>query len=173
MLLALALPGAAAAAPVLYFGRLNGAAESPATISAGTGFAQVTIDGIANTMRVQVSFIGLTSNTTAAHIHCCTTTPGSGNIGVATMTPAFTGFPIGVTSGTMDHTFDLTDAATYNATYVANNGGTAAGAAATLLNGIEVHEAYLNIHTTTYPGGEIRAFLIPDKLFASGFESPS
>jgi hypothetical protein len=30
-----------------------------------------------------------------------------------------------------------------------------------LLDGIAMDEAYLNIHTTSFPGGEIRGFLSP------------
>jgi hypothetical protein len=35
------------------------------------------------TMRVPVTFADLVGTTTASHIHCCTATPGSGNVGVA------------------------------------------------------------------------------------------
>jgi hypothetical protein len=77
------------------------------------------------------------------------------------MTPAFTGFPLGVLSGTLDHTFDLTQLATYNSPFVTANGGTAAGAEAALLAAIAAGKAYYNIHTTVLPGGEIRGFLQP------------
>ena len=59
----------------------------------------------------------------------------------------------------MDHTFDLTLTASYNAPFVTANGGTAAGAEAALLAGIAAGKAYFNIHTTVVPGGEIRTFL--------------
>jgi hypothetical protein len=78
---------------------------------------------------------------------------------VATQTPTFGGFPLGVTSGTYDMTFDLTDPITYNPAFVAANGGTVEGAEAALLAGLAAGEAYLNIHTTVVPGGEIRGFL--------------
>jgi hypothetical protein len=42
---------------------------------------------------------------------------------------------------------------------VTANGGTTAGAEAALLAGLEAGQAYLNIHTTMFPGGEIRGFL--------------
>src|SRR5258708_39749320 len=91
------------AAPILFTANLSGANENPATASAGTGFATVTIDAAAHTMEVNVTFQNLTSGVTASHIHCCVA-PG-GNAGVATTTPTFTGFPSGVTSGTYDHVF--------------------------------------------------------------------
>jgi len=40
-----------------------------ATGATGTGFAQVDFDIVAHQMRVQVSFAGLSGNTTVSHIH--------------------------------------------------------------------------------------------------------
>jgi hypothetical protein len=65
-----------------------------------------------------------------------------------------------VTSGTYDNTLNLTLASSYNPAFVTANGGTPASAEAALLAGIAAGEAYLNIHSTTFPGGEIRGFLI-------------
>ena len=69
-----------------------------------------------------------------------------------------------MTSGTYDHTFDLlpvTPTDTYNAAFVAANGGTVAGAEAALIAGLEAGKAYLNIHSLPdFPGGEIRGFLV-------------
>jgi len=126
-------------------------------ISSGSGTANVTFDTSANTMEVIVAFSGLSSQDTAAHIHCCTAAPGT--VGVATTLPSFPGFPLGVTSGTYDMTFDMTDAASYNASFITASGGTTADAEAALLAGLEGGMAYLNIHTVNYPGGEIRGFL--------------
>jgi len=61
-----------------------------------------------------------------------------------------------VTSGTYDHTFDLTQASTYNPSF---DGGLPASQEPTLLAGLAAGDAYLNIHTTAFPGGEIRGFL--------------
>ena len=124
----------------------------------GTGTATVTFDVDIFSMRVEVAFAGLSGNTTASHIHCCTTTPGVGNAGVATQLPSFVGFPLGVTSGTYDHTFDMDLAASWNPAYVTANGGLA-GAFNSLVVGLQNGRGYLNIHSTTFPGGEIRARL--------------
>ena len=67
---------------------------------------------------------------------------------------------MGVTSGTYTNLFDLTLPASFNSPFVTNNGGTVAGAEAALLAGAIAHDAYLNIHTTAFPGGEIRSFLV-------------
>jgi len=112
-------------------------------------------------MHVEVSFAGLAGPTTASHIHCCTTVPGTGTATVATTLPTFTDFPLGVMSGTYDHTFDMTDASSYNPAFVSAHGGTVATALSALLAGLDAGEAYLNIHTTSFPTGEIRGFLAP------------
>ncbi len=84
--------------------------------------------------------------------------PGTGTAIVATALPTFPGFPLGVTSGTYDHIFDLTDASSWNPAFVTAQ-GSIANAEGALLAGLAAGEAYLNIHTTYRPGGEIRGFL--------------
>src|SRR5436190_22922131 len=82
-----------------YFAVLDGPSESPPNISPGFGTSEVDIDTAAHTMRVRTSFTGLVGTTTASHIHAATTVAGTGTAGVATTTPTFAGFPLGVTSG--------------------------------------------------------------------------
>jgi CHRD domain len=118
--------------------------------------ATVTTDDVANTL-----FVDVTSGTTASHIHSPTPTPGSGTAGVATTTPTFAGFPLGVTFGHYTNTLDLTLSSSYNPAFITANGGTTAFAEAALLAGLAAGEAYLNIHTTNFPTGEIRGFLTP------------
>ncbi|MBK6552842.1 MAG: CHRD domain-containing protein [Rhodocyclaceae bacterium] len=43
--------------------------------------------------------------------------------------------------------------------FVTNNGGTPASAESVFLSGIASGEAYFNIHTAQFLGGEIRGFL--------------
>jgi len=131
------------------------------TASPGTGLLQLDYDDMAHTMRLQASFSDLLGNTTAAHIHSPTASPFTGFAGVATQTPTFAEFPLGVTSGTYDHEFDLTLASSYNATFISNNGGTVAGAEAALASAFADGKTYLNIHTNAFGGGEIRGFLRP------------
>ncbi len=159
IVLTLGLSTAFASAQLIYDANLSGAAESPANASPGIGFAEVTYDSSAHTMRVQFNFSGLTGTTTASHIHAPTAVAGTGTAGVATTTPYFAGFPIGVTSGTYDNTLDLTQTSSFNASYITANGGTPAGAEAALASALASGKAYLNIHTTTFAGGEIRGFL--------------
>ena len=150
---------AAKAATLSYHAVLDGATENPSVVTPGTGTARVTIDTLANTMRLQVSFSDLIGTVTMAHIHGPATFPNTA--GVMTTTPYFLGFPLGVTSGTYDSTFDLGAASTFNNTFINNNGGTVAGAAAAFLAALAAEQAYLNIHTTYSAPGEIRGFFAP------------
>jgi hypothetical protein len=130
---------------------------NPANASPGTGLVAMTYDSVAHTLLLNVSFSGLLGNVTAAHIHCCVLAPS--NAGVATTTPSFSGFPLGVTSGTYLNTLDLTLASSFNPAFVTANGGTTSTAEAALMIGMDAGKAYFNIHTSMFPGGEIRGFL--------------
>jgi len=157
---AVLLTGSSAYATVItYVGTLNGANESPANGSPGTGTALVSYNTVTQMLEVQVTFADLTGPNTAAHIHCCTTTPFVGTAGVATVTPTFTGFPIGP-SGTYNHAFDLTLSSSYNPAFVTAHAGSVPDSEAALLAGLASGTAYLNIHTAQNPGGEIRSFLV-------------
>jgi hypothetical protein len=160
----------AQAVPTYFFAGLSGPNESPPNASPGTGFATVLFDLSANTMQVDVSFSGLTAGNTASHIHCCTAVPGVSTAGVATTTPTFTGFPSGTMASVYSHLFDMTLASSYNPAFVTANGGTTATAEAALYNGMLAGTAYLNIHTSNFPSGEIRGFLkVPEPLTLSLF----
>jgi len=151
--------GLAHASVITYSAQLSGAAEVPPNASPGTGEVTVTIDDVANTMSVEATFANLLGTTVAAHIHCCTAVPLTGTAGVATTTPNFPGFPLGVTGGAYGASFDLLDPASYNPAFITSNGSVAA-ARASLLAGMAAGLTYFNIHSTVAPGGEIRGFLV-------------
>ena len=170
--LVLLMTASAQAAPTFFFANLNGPSEAPPNSSLGTGYATVLFDPVLNSMQVDISFGGLSGNTTASHIHCCTTVPGVSTAGVATVTPNFTGFPLGVTAGSYSHFFDMSLPGSYNPAFLNNatNGGNPLTAEATLYAGLLAGTAYLNIHTTVVPGGEIRGFLkVPEPVTLSLF----
>jgi CHRD domain len=156
----LSVASIAQSAVIVTGGTLSGPAEFPANASPGTGTAVVTIDPVAHQLGVAVTFFGLLGTTTASHIHATTAVPFAGTAGVATQTPTFSGFPLGVTSGTYSMTFDTSLASTYNPAFVTLNGGSVAASEAALFSAIQSGQAYLNIHTTAFPSGEIRAFLV-------------
>jgi len=140
--------------PITFAASLSGANENPSNSSTATGLATVILDTTAHTLFVDVSFAGLTGGpATAAHIHCCVAPPS--NVGVAT---SLIGFPA-ATSGTYQNTFDTTLASTFSGGFIIANGGTTAGAEDALSDGLLAGHAYLDIHDTLFPGGEIRGFL--------------
>jgi hypothetical protein len=139
----------------VYQGFMSGLSEVPPNASPATGFTNIDITG--NSMTVDVNWAGLIGGLpAAAHIHCCTA-PGS-NVGVAV---GFPGLPA-TTTGSYLHTFDLLDSAIYTFNFLNSfGGGTAAGAEAALIQGLNAGTAYSNIHNAVFPGGEIRAQLGP------------
>jgi hypothetical protein len=161
LLLIAAAQLASRAAFIEYTATLDPLAESPPHPgSLASGSAIVDLDTVAHTLRVRVTFTGLTAPASGAHIHAPTTTPFTGTTGVATTVPAFPGFPLGVTSGNYDGILDLLSAAAYNPAFVTANGGSLATSEAVLTAALASGQAYLNIHDAEFPGGEIRGFLV-------------
>jgi hypothetical protein len=132
---------------------LLGANEVPPNASPGTGFIDVILDDATNMLTVHETFSGLTAPATAAHIHCCGL-PG-------TIQPvrlpflATEGFPFGMTSGTFDHTFNLSTDLT-------------GISVSDFITGLEAHLAYANIHNAPFPVGEIRGQLVPGPIVGAG-----
>ena len=109
---------------------LTGLQEVPPNASTGTGTLVGTYNDSSNVLKYTVTFSGLSANVTAAHFHA-PAFPGI-NAGI-TYGPA--GFPTGVMSGNFVDSVVLRP-----------------GQEDTLMRGLW----YFNIHTSTYPGGELR-----------------
>ncbi len=118
--------------PVQLTTALSGAKEISPTASKGTGSGLLTI--VNNTLAYNISFTNLLSPAVAAHIHG-PATPGQN---VPVLIPFS---PPAATSGTISGTAALTS---QQLVY--------------LLSGL----TYANIHTTNYPGGEIRGQVLPN-----------
>ncbi len=143
-----------------YLAFLDGPSESPPNASPGIGTGEFLYNDVNHMFTVDMSFSGLLGTTTASHIHAPTLSPFTSTANVATTTPTFAGFPLGVTSGVYHNVLDLTQASSWNPSYISANGNTTAGAEAAFIQAINDGKAYINIHTTVVPGGEIRGFLL-------------
>lgn len=143
---------------------LTGSREVPSNGSTATGSATVSYNDVTLILSVSVLFSGLTGGpATAAHIHCCLGPGVASGIAIG-----FTDFP-NATSGNYSRTFDLNTTGVFNATFLANNGGTAAGARAALLSGLTAYRGYVNIHNADFPGGEIRGDFVPEPITMAMF----
>jgi CHRD domain/PEP-CTERM motif len=147
----------AQASVFLYSVSFSDVGEAQASPGA-TGTGTVSYDNVSQSLTLSANFSGLIGNVTQSHIHV-SPTPFSGSGGIAVTSPSLPGFPTGATSGTYGNTLNLTLTSSFNATYLANNGGTGAGAESAFAAHMAAGRAYWNIHTSFGPGGEIRAFL--------------
>lgn len=143
---------------------LNGSQENPPVATNGTGNGTATFDATTNMLAVHVDFTGLNGVTTDSHIHCCTTT----NLNTSVAIGFTSTFPLGVSSGNYNNTFDLLNPATYTSGFLTSSGGTAAQARDRLIAAFSADpnnpasvRAYFNIHTTTTGSGEIRGNIRP------------
>jgi hypothetical protein len=110
---------------------LTGAQEDTPNDSTGTGSVMVSFNDTTSSVAVSGSFSNLSSGATAAHIHGPAAFGQTGDVIVTLSVPAG-----GVTSGGVSGTGMVT---------------------AEQMNIIKSGNAYLNIHTTSHPDGEIRA----------------
>jgi hypothetical protein len=152
---AIAVPAVAQSGDPTYRAIASGPAEEPPNASFGTSLVTIEISG--NQLLVDAPFRDLAGTTTMAHIHCCT---GDAFRGAAPVALPFEGFPTGVRAGDYSAAIQLGDEASYDPAFLAANGGSVRGAYSTLVDAINANEAYVNIHTSAYPGGEIRGFLV-------------
>jgi hypothetical protein len=146
--LALMLETSASAQVINFTAALNGGEETPAPgLNTGAvGAAEVGVDLTNREVVVNLQLFNLPTGTTAGHIHAgARGTPGPVILDF--------NFPAGRT-GDMPITFRLGQAAFRARPEIGIN--TLDDAIQTIVGG----NSYVNIHTTQYPGGEIRGQLI-------------
>ena len=120
------------------------------TGSTASGTFIGTFDPVTDQLIFTLSWTGLTTSLTNAHIHLASVPGGNGGVlvpffsdgGVETISPLPPAPPLG-TSGSLAETITLTDATT-----IAN-----------FVSGLSGGLLYVNVHSTTFPGGEIRGDL--------------
>lgn len=124
----------------LLFAELSGAQEVPAVATAADGLAALTLDEAGGELTIHVTTLGLV-DASAAHLHGA----------------------YGGVNGPVE--IGLTQDGSNSAHWFAEEQALTAAQLAALLDGA----TYINVHTPTNPGGEIRGQVIPDGvLFASG-----
>jgi hypothetical protein len=141
---ALAACGGSSGPATHFTAALSGANEVPAKTTSATGTADYTVNG--TTVNYTISFTGLSSNATVAHIH-------AGAAGVNGTTPInFTAQLPKATSGSFTGSFTAADVQ-------AGTGGAVtvtAGSLDSLLTAMRAGNTYTNIHSQTNGSGEIR-----------------
>ncbi len=124
-------PQGADAAIVNFLALMSGAQEVPAVASPGVGVGQLQLNTVTNALSWTFNYLGLTSPVTAAHLH-------EGPVGVA---PAnnirldLAPFSTALTTSPFTGSVVLSDA---------------------VEDLLLLGQLYANIHTTNFPGGEIR-----------------
>ncbi len=149
---ALAVAATAPAHAATVFGAsFSGGQVVPATPSTAFGTGLLSVSNTLDMLDVSVLFLGLTGNATGAALHCCAPA-GSNGLGAINLS----GFPTASFGGYL-HSFNLTQASTYTNAFRTANGGTALTARAALLSGLSNGLGYLQIRSTAFPRGELRA----------------
>jgi uncharacterized protein (TIGR03118 family) len=110
---------------------LNGASEIPSVDTPATAIGSLSLEG--SNLTYHINFSGLSAPATGAHIHAPAAATNSANVAVPFFVPEATS---GTISGTTALTPDLV---------------------ADIVSGM----AYVNIHTTNNPAGEIRGQIVP------------
>ena len=150
---ALLLAGTAQAGVTSYYTNL-----APEAVGAtGTGSATATFDDVTNLFTFAATFSGLSGVTTQSHFHCCTAVPFQGTASIAVDTPTLP-IPLGVSAGSFSAALDLDIAGNFNPDFITASGGINQ-AISIFVAGLNNGQAYLNIHSTTFRGGEIRGFM--------------
>lgn len=133
--------------PCFTVSTLNGANEVPPNGSAGTGTGTVFTSADGSTLTVDLSFSGLGTNATAAHIHGPAAAGTNGPIvfGLA-------GVPNGTAGSIPQQTFNLN---------------------ATQRQQFQEGLFYFNVHTTGFSGGEIRGQITPGPCLPTPTPTPT
>lgn len=152
--LVLGVTGSVTAQDVLG-AHLSALQEVPPVFSEGHGFALVTVNYDVNTVDYSVVYFNLRSNATQAHIHFGT--PGVNGGIVALLCSNLPGKPAGVQACPNGPGFNaISGTLTAADVQAAAAQGVGAGSFEALSEAISSSSSYVNVHTDSFPGGEIR-----------------
>jgi CHRD domain len=138
--------------------RLSGFEEVPAISTTGSGRFRAHIERRGDEINYRLTFSGLQAPITQSHIHFGNAGTNGGIVLFLCTNlnngPAGTQLcPTNATQGTIEGTLDAADVVAVAAQ------GIAAGEFDEVLRAIRADATYVNVHTTMFPGGEIRAQL--------------
>ena len=146
---------------VRYTADLKGATVSPPSGSTALGHVVVVIDEDLHRMQILVEFSDLVGAVTEVHLHGPTAEVFAGAASAITPSPAPAGFPTGVTSGTYTSSlFDLESASSYDPAFVAAHPPFVTNSMQAMFDALNAGTAYFDIHTTAFPDGEVRGFVV-------------
>ncbi len=132
-----ALSVLAKADTITFTATLQGSQEVPPRNTSATGTATVILDDVTGKGTISVSFSGLSAAVTGGHIHCCAF-PGANGPVIVPFDAALTLTANGTAGSLTNYAFTLT---------------------AAQITAMKNGQTYVNIHTSTFPGGEIRGQL--------------
>lgn len=132
--LAVAIPAGIASAQTTFQAFLTGLGENPPNASPGSGLGTAVLNAAQNQITVDLSWSGLTAPATAAHIHG----PAGAGTNASVLFP-FSGVPAATAGSIPEQTFAITP---------------------TQVGYLFAGYLYMNVHTATFPGGEIRGQLL-------------
>jgi hypothetical protein len=134
VLLAIAFTAGIASAQTTFQAVLLGLGENPPNASPASGFGTVVLNLAQTQITVDESWSGLTAPATASHIH------GPGGVGTnAPILFPFSGVPAATAGSIPTQTFSITP---------------------TQVGYLFAGNLYMNVHTSVFPGGEIRGQLL-------------
>ena len=138
LMLGCALFVGTASAQTTFQAFLSGLGENPPNASPGTGFGQIILNAAQTQITVDENWSGLVAPATASHIHG----PGGVGTNAAVLFP-FSGVPAATAGAIPTQTFSITP---------------------TQVGYLFSGYLYFNVHTSAFPGGEIRgqALLVPE-----------
>ena len=143
----LLLPAAPAQAEIINARAiLGGGEEVPALLTGAVGVADLVIDTETRTIAVEIRMFNIPTATTAGHIHV-------GPKGVSG--PVVVDFPI-----PRDRVGDLSVSFTVNVSALRPNPAIGINTMDDVIQALVGGGAYVNIHTATFPAGEIRGQIV-------------
>ena len=126
----------------------NAQGQKPAT--GATGSWTGVLNTSTNVMTWTLTFQGLSANSTGAHIHAQAPTTANANVVLNFATFAGGNFATGTTNGTFGGTVNMSSAVVTGLSITGDS----------LRKAMDAGQAYVNVHSTNWQGGEIRGQVV-------------